>query len=81
MLYSGDQLHATIPNTSKLIWYSIDLRRVDRADVGGPRVDAACQGTSLRDFHRLTDEEALPEDEIALDDTADAEGLKVFVPN
>lgn len=85
MLFSGDQLHATIPNTSGLTRYSIDFRTVDRADVldgtAAPRVDAACQGTSLRDFHRFTDGEALPEEEIAPYDTADAEGLKVFVPN
>jgi hypothetical protein len=85
MLFSGDQLHASIPNTTKSTRYSIDFRTVDRADVlsgaGAPIIDVAALGTSLRDFHRLTDGAALDESEIAPYDTADAEGVRVFVPN
>jgi len=85
MLFSGDQLHASIPNTTKATRYSIDFRTVDRADVlsgaGAPIIDVAALGTSLRDFHRLTDGAALDESEIAPYDTADAEGVRVFVPN
>ena len=85
MLFSGDQLHASIPNTTKATRYSIDFRTVDRADVlsgaGAPVIDVAALGTSLRDFHRLTDGAALDESEIAPYDTADAEGVRVFVPN
>jgi hypothetical protein len=85
MLFSGDQLHASIPNTTKATRYSIDFRTVDRADVlsgaGAPVIDVAALGTSLRDFHRLTDGAALEESEIAPYDTEDAEGVRVFVPN
>ena len=85
MLFSGDHLHETIPNTSGLTRYSVDFRTVDRDDVrsgaGAPRCDADCQGTSLRDFHRLTDDAALDESDIAPYDTEGAEGLKVFVPS
>jgi len=84
MLFSGDQLHASVPNTTKATRYSIDFRTVDRADVlsgaGAPIADVASLGTSLRDFHRLTDGEPLDESEIAPYDTADAEGVRVFVP-
>jgi hypothetical protein len=85
MLFSGDQLHASIPNRTKATRYSIDFRTVDRADVlsgaGAPIVDVAALGTSLRDFHRLTDGAALDESEIAPYDSEDAEGVRVFVPN
>ena len=84
MLFSGDQLHASIPNTTKATRYSIDFRTVDRADVlsgaGAPIADVAALGTSLRDFHRQTDGAALDESEIAPYDTEDAEGVRVFVP-
>jgi hypothetical protein len=58
LLFSGTHLHATIPNTSGRSRYSIDFRTVDRRDVmagvGAPIVDAACTGTSLRDFINAT---------------------------
>jgi hypothetical protein len=85
MLFSGDQLHATIPNTSDATRYSIDFRTVDITDVrsgaGAPRADVACTGTSLRDFHRLADGADMSEDDIAAYDTEGAEGMKVFVPS
>ena len=84
MLFSGDQLHATIPNTSGVTRYSIDFRTVDVADVasgrGAPRIDARCVGTSLRDFHRITDGAALDEELIAPYDEPDADGVRVFAP-
>ncbi|GAA4556726.1 hypothetical protein [Pseudonocardia xishanensis] len=64
MLFSGDQLHASIPNTSGVARYSVDFRTVDATDLrsgrGAPGVDVASTGTSLGDFHRLTDGAALP---------------------
>ncbi len=85
MLFSGDQLHATIPNTSAATRYSIDFRTVHLADIrsgrGAPGIDLACTGTSLRDFHRLTDNGALSDEDVARYDTEGAEGLKVFVPD
>jgi hypothetical protein len=54
LLFSGSQLHASIPNTSGRSRFSIDFRTVSRADVasgvGAPRVDVECTGTALRDF-------------------------------
>lgn len=87
MLFSGDQLHATIPNSSSATRYSIDFRTVHVTDVrngtGAPRVDVRCAGTSLRDFRRLTDFAEFTEDEVAPYDTegADTGGVKVFVPS
>ncbi|NMH98512.1 hypothetical protein [Pseudonocardia acidicola] len=85
MLFSGDQLHASIPNTSGRTRYSIDFRTVDVADVhsgvGAPRADVACTGTALRDFRRLTDGAEFTEGEVAPYDTEGAEGIKVFIPS
>jgi hypothetical protein len=85
MLFSGDQLHASIPNTSGLTRYSIDFRTVHQADVtenrGAPAVDVACTGTSLRDFSRLSDRAAFSDDVVARFDTEGAEGIKVYVPS
>jgi hypothetical protein len=87
MLFSGDQLHATTPNSSSVTRYSIDFRTVHAPDVatgvGAPRVDVRCHGTALRDFRRLsdnavfTDEDAAPYD----DDGAHAAGVSVYSPN
>lgn len=87
MLFSGDQLHASIPNTSPRTRYSIDFRTVHVADVrngsGAPCADVRCVGTALRDFRRLTDRAEFTEDEVAPSDSgADTEaGVKVYVPN
>jgi hypothetical protein len=66
MLFSGNQLHSTVPNTSGRTRFSIDFRTVDVDDVsagrGAPNVDSACTGTSLRDFLRAKDFEHIDED-------------------
>jgi hypothetical protein len=84
MLFSGDQLHATIPNTSALTRYSVDFRTVNSIDVqgrrGAPVGDVACAGTALRDFHRLSDGVGFSEADVAPFDTEGAEGVKVFSP-
>lgn len=86
MIFSGDQLHATTPNSSGVTRYSVDFRTVHGPDVhngvGAPRADVACQGTSLRDFHGVTDGAALPDEDVARYDTDGAaqEGLTVFTP-
>lgn len=83
MLFSGDQLHASIPNTGHVTRYSIDFRTVHIADVregrSAPGVDVACTGTALRDFHRLSDNAALAEEDVAPYDTGDVKGVKVYV--
>lgn len=59
LLFSGQQLHTSIPNTSGRARYSIDFRTVDVRDLtagrGAPLVDADCTGTSIRDFRSIAD--------------------------
>lgn len=87
MLFSGDQLHATTPNTSSVTRYSIDFRTVHAPDVasgvGAPRVDVRCQGTALRDFRRLSDKAEFTDADVAPYDVehVPSDGVKVFSPN
>ncbi|MFC0864145.1 hypothetical protein ACFHYQ_17765 [Sphaerimonospora cavernae] len=66
MIFSGNQLHSSVPNTSGKTRFSIDFRTVHLDDVvarrEAPNVDCACTGTTLRDFLRLRDLERIPED-------------------
>ncbi|GAA4589136.1 hypothetical protein GCM10023194_42620 [Planotetraspora phitsanulokensis] len=66
MIFSGNQLHSSVPNTSGRTRYSIDFRSVHLDDVvnrrEAPNVDVACTGTTLRDFLRCSDLERMPED-------------------
>ncbi|MGN9845702.1 hypothetical protein ACTMTI_47030 [Nonomuraea sp. H19] len=66
LMFSGAQLHSTVPNTSGRTRFSIDFRTVNigdaRARRGAPNVDAECTGTTLRDFVRCRDLAAMPED-------------------
>ena len=65
LLFSGQQLHTSIPNTSGRARYSVDFRTVDARDLTGSRgaalVDAHCSGTSIRDFRRIVDGRAFDE--------------------
>ncbi|MET8047221.1 hypothetical protein ABZU75_06425 [Streptosporangium sp. NPDC005286] len=75
MVFSGAQLHSTVPNTSGRTRFSIDFRTVHIDDVrarrGARNVDAACTGTTLRDFVRCADLDPMPE-ELALEYEAEA---------
>jgi hypothetical protein len=68
LLFSGAQLHRSIPNTSGLARYSVDFRTVEVADVtagrGAPLVDAWCTGTAIRDFVRVEDERPFAEETV-----------------
>lgn len=59
LLFSGANLHTSIPNTSDRARYSVDFRTVDTADVrsgrGAPMGDVACTGTAIRDFVNVHD--------------------------
>jgi hypothetical protein len=70
MLFSGNQLHSTVPNTSGRTRFSIDFRTVNLDDVRSrreaPNFDSECSGTTLRDFLRAKDFERINE-KIALD--------------
>lgn len=65
ILFSGAQLHETVPNTSGLARYSIDFRTIHFDDVvahsGAPNVDSRCTGTTMRDYLRCSDLERLPD--------------------
>jgi len=69
IVFSGAQLHTTVPNTSGRTRFSIDFRTVNRADVeaglGAANVDSECTGTNLGDFLRVTDLAQLPAEVIA----------------
>jgi hypothetical protein len=75
LLFSGAQLHSTVPNTSGRTRFSIDFRTVNLDDVqagrGAPNVDAKCTGTTLRDFARASDLDKFPE-ELAMEYEANA---------
>ncbi|MDZ7956883.1 MAG: hypothetical protein RMY34_03070 [Aulosira sp. DedQUE10] len=72
-LFSGAQMHSTVPNTSGYTRFSIDFRTVHLDDViarkGAPNIDSACTGTSLGDFLRGSDFSPISKDLVALYDT------------
>ena len=59
ILFSGSQMHSSVPNTSGKTRFSIDFRVVHEDDVkakqGAPIVDEECTGTTMRDYLRGTD--------------------------
>src|SRR5262249_53989375 len=66
ILFSGAQLHETVPNTTNMARYSIDFRTVHLDDVmghlGAANMDSRCTGTTMRDYLRASDLQHLPED-------------------
>lgn len=87
MIFSGAQLHSSVPNNSGRTRISIDFRTVHRADVqlhrGAVNVDSDCTGTTLRDYLRVTDNAHLPEElvsEYDVDVPADVLEHLVFQP-
>jgi hypothetical protein len=65
LLFSGAQLHKSIPNTSGLARYSVDFRTVDTRDLqvgrGALLADAHCTGTAIRDFVNVKDQSTFDE--------------------
>ena len=66
LLFSGAQLHASIPNTSGRARFSVDFRTVNVPDLlagrGAPLVDVNCTGTAIRDFINVADERSFDEE-------------------
>jgi hypothetical protein len=66
LLFSGNQLHVSIPNTSGRARYSVDFRTVDVPDLmagrGAPFADVYCTGTAIRDFINVADEQSFDEE-------------------
>jgi hypothetical protein len=65
LLFSGAQLHKSIPNTSGRARFSVDFRTVSVPDLmagrGAPLPDAYCTGTAIRDFINAADESRFDE--------------------
>jgi hypothetical protein len=82
IIFSGAQLHETVPNTTRVARYSIDFRTVHYDDVvarrGAANVDSRCTGTTMRDYLRATDLAHLPEDLVATYDDDTAKGRTVL---
>jgi hypothetical protein len=66
LVFSGAQLHSTVPNTTQRTRFSIDFRTVNLDDLvsgnAAPNVDSECTGTTLGDFQRASDLEPLPQE-------------------
>ena len=85
IVFSGAQLHSTVPNTTNMVRWSIDFRTVNIDDVankrGAPNTDSASTGTSLRDFLRVADFAPVSDDIVSrYDDGIPADGMVVFKP-
>jgi hypothetical protein len=86
LIFSGAQLHATVPNTSGRTRFSVDFRTVHIDDVaaqrGAPNVDSHGRGTTLRAHLRRTDLETLPEDLVRLyDPNPPEDAVLVYQPD
>ena len=68
LLFSGAQLHKSIPNTSGRARFSVDFRTVYTPDLmagrGAPLVDVYCTGTAIRDFVNVADESSFDEETV-----------------
>jgi len=85
IMFSGAQLHSSVPNTSGVTRFSTDFRTVHLGDAaakrGAKNVDAACTGTTMRDYLRITDLAHLPDEVIRLHDDGTADqGKAIYRP-
>ena len=83
IIFSGAQMHSSVPNTSGKTRFSIDFRVVNIDDVaaqrGAPKMDEQCTGTTMRDYLRGTDFSRIPDELIALyDDGTESKGELVY---
>jgi hypothetical protein len=82
LVFSGAQLHETVPNTTDVARYSIDFRTVHMDDVSGrrgaPNIDSRCTGTTMRDYLRASDLRHLPEDVVRMYDDGSATADQVL---
>lgn len=87
IVFSGAQMHSTVPNTSGRSRFSMDFRTVSIADLragrSAPNIDSHPQGTSLRDFRRMSDDAYMPDDVVARYDSGEVpdEAVLVFNPD
>ena len=83
ILFSGAQLHSSVPNISGVTRFSIDFRTVNKDDAiaqrGARNVDSHCTGTTMRDYLRATDLARLPAEVVRLyDDETLSEGKLLY---
>ena len=83
ILFSGAQMHSTVPNTSAFCRYSVDFRTVHLDDAkarrGATNVDSASTGTTMRDYLRASDLSRVPDDVIAMyEDGTEGEGVLIY---
>lgn len=69
IIFSGAQLHSTVPNQTRDTRFSIDFRTVNAEDAfagrGAPNIDSQSTGTPLGDYLRATDLAQFPPELIA----------------
>jgi hypothetical protein len=82
IMFSGAQLHETVPNTTDGARYSIDFRTVHIDDVaahpGAANLDSRCTGTTMRDYICAADGQPLPEELVDLYDDGTATSDKIL---
>jgi hypothetical protein len=83
IVFSGAQMHSSVPNTSGVTRFSIDFRTIHLEDaasnVGAPNVDSECTGTTMRDYLRVSDLERVPDEVVRIHDDATADrGVLVY---
>lgn len=82
ILFSGAQLHETVPNSTGMARYSIDFRTVHKGDaemrIGASNIDSRCTGTTMRDYLSASDYKHFPEEIVRLYDDATATEDKVL---
>ncbi len=86
LLFSGAQLHSTVPNTSGRTRYSIDFRTLNLRDLvdraGAVEIDDGSTGTTARDFLRISDLTRLPDDVVEIYDVGSSRsGPLIFDPS
>ncbi len=59
LIFSGAQMHSSVPNTTNSTRFSLDFRTVHLGDFihncGAPNIDSECTGTTIEDFLRGSD--------------------------
>ncbi|MCK9877219.1 hypothetical protein MXD59_15790 [Frankia sp. Ag45/Mut15] len=83
LVFSGAQLHSSVPNNTGRTRFSMDFRTVHLDDVlkhvGAPNVDSECTGTTMRDYLRGTDLSRIDEQVCLSYDTAPPRADAVLV--
>jgi len=82
ILFSGAQLHETVPNHADIARYSVDFRTVHLDDViarrGAANVDSRCTGTTMRDYLRASDLKHLPDEAVKIYDDGTEVGSRIL---